>query len=208
MHPNDTLTTAIAAQAASLVLEQGLEYGAAKAKAASALARQGGSGRAALPSNEEVEDAVREQLALFFADTQPGELDALRRLALRWMDRLSVFRPHLGGAVWRGTATRHSAIHIDLYCDDGKSAEIALLDLGIAFDSQQVDRGHGPAQDVLTVYTACRELGTSVPVHLIVQDHDALRGALKPDARGRTWRGDGVALRRLIDTTSASRAAT
>jgi hypothetical protein len=37
-----------------------------------------------------------------------------------------------------------------------------------------------------------------VTVHLIVNDHDDLRGALKPDARGRTWRGDLAALQRLM----------
>jgi len=37
-----------------------------------------------------------------------------------------------------------------------------------------------------------------VTVHLSVLDHDDLRGALKPDARGRTQRGDLPALRKLI----------
>jgi hypothetical protein len=37
-----------------------------------------------------------------------------------------------------------------------------------------------------------------VTVHLIVNDHDDLRGALRPDARGRTWRGDLAALQRLM----------
>jgi hypothetical protein len=35
-------------------------------------------------------------------------------------------------------------------------------------------------------------------VHLHVLDHDDLRGALKPDARGRTQRGDLAALRALM----------
>jgi hypothetical protein len=30
-----------------------------------------------------------------------------------------------------------------------------------------------------------------------------LRGALKPDAQGRTWRGDAAALRRLLDGAPA-----
>ena len=50
------------------------------------------------------------------------------------MQRLAEFRPHLSGAVWRGTATRLSAVHIDLYCDDPKAAEIALINLGIDYD--------------------------------------------------------------------------
>jgi hypothetical protein len=40
-------------------------------------------------------------------------------------------------------------------------------------------------------------------VHLHVNDHDDLRGALKPDAQGRSWRGDLVALRRLLAPEAA-----
>jgi hypothetical protein len=65
-----------------------------------------------------VEDEVREHIALFCADTQPAELRALRELAAGWMGRLAAFRPHLYGAVWRGTATRLSPVLIDLFCDD------------------------------------------------------------------------------------------
>lgn len=114
----------IAAAAARLVADEGMEYAAAKRKAARALERHGGR-RTELPSNEQVEDQLREHLALFHADTQPAELRALRELALVWMERLAEFRPHLSGAVWRGTATRLSAVHLDLYCDDEKAIEIS-----------------------------------------------------------------------------------
>ncbi|MBL8344462.1 MAG: hypothetical protein JNN03_03405 [Rubrivivax sp.] len=188
----------IAAAAARLVVEEGLEYAAAKRRAARDLARHGGGrgGRQAeLPSNEAVEEAVREHIALFCADTQPLELAALRRVALAWMRRLAEFRPHLAGAVWRGTATRLSSVHLDLYCDDGKTAEIVLINAGIDFDLAPAS---GPDDSVLTVSSPCSELGEPVTLHLHLQDHDALRGALKPDAQGRTWRGDQVALERLL----------
>ena len=196
---HDTLTEEIAAAAARLVVEDGLEYGPAKAKAARALARRGGGARAPMPSSEQVEDAVREYLALFCAETQPAELAALREVAAQWMARLAEFRPHLGGAVWRGTATRLSAVHLDLYCDDAKAAEIALLNLGVRYEVGTLDAG-GALVDVLSVSSPSRALGMPVTVHLIVRDHDDLRGALKPDARGRTWRGDLAALRRLMET--------
>jgi hypothetical protein len=51
---------------------------------------------------------------------------------------------------------------------------------------------------VLTVSSPCRELGERVTVHLLLHDYDELRGALKPDARGGTWRGDLAALRRRL----------
>lgn len=188
----------IAAAAARLVVEDGMEYGAAKRRAARDLARRGRAGRAELPSNEEVEDQVREHLALFCAETQPAELRVLRGLAAAWMRRLQAYRPHLSGAVWRGTATRLSAIHLDLYCDDTKSTEIALINAGIDFDVSAVQRPGQPALDVLTIAAPCREFGERVTLHLTLHDLDAQRGALKPDARGASWRGDLAALERRI----------
>lgn len=187
-------TRAIAAEAARLIADNGLEYGQAKSKAARAL----GSRRAELPSNEEVEDALREHLLLFCGDSQPAELRALREIAAQWMARLAAWRPHLGGAVWRGTATRHSAVHIDLYCDDPKSAPIELLNRGIAHDLDSLDDGDEPVQ-VLTLSTPAAALGEPVTVHLYVRDADDLRGALRPDSRGRSWRGDLAALHQLLE---------
>jgi hypothetical protein len=195
----ESLTEEIAAAAARLVVESGMEYGPAKHKAARALTRRGGqASRAELPSSEQVEDEVRAYIELFLGGSQPAELLALRQAARQWMERLAEFRPHLSGAVWRGTATRESAVHLDLYCDDSKAAEIALLNMGIDHDVHVLDAGHAAARDVLTVTSPSRALGQPVTVHLIVNDHDDLRGALKPDSRGRTWRGDLAALQRLM----------
>src|SRR5258706_10265888 len=92
----------IAQAAARFVVEEGLEYGAARRRAVKQL---GLNTRSALPDNDTVEEAVREYISIFCADTHPAELAALRRLALTWMERLTPFRPYLGGAVWHGTAT-------------------------------------------------------------------------------------------------------
>jgi hypothetical protein len=190
-----SITEEIASLAARLVVDEGLEYGQAKRKAARGLARRlrGGS---ELPSNEMVEDEVRAHLAIFCMDTQPAELGVLRRIALRWMQRLAEFRPHLSGAVWRGTATRQSSIHLDLYCDDSKSAEIALINQGVAYDVVASDRA--AEVDFLRVAEFSAELGETVTLHLAVRDFDDQRGALKADARGRSWRGDAAALQRLL----------
>lgn len=182
----------IATAAARLVVDEGMEYAQAKRKALRQLGRAPRG--VELPSNERVEDEVRSHIALFCASTQPAELRALRELALHWMQRLAEFRPHLGGAVWRGTATRLSDLHIDLYCDDPKAAEIALINQGVAYDSSGDD-----AAPCLSLAVDCPPLGERVMLHLAVRDLDDLRGALKPDARGRTWRGDSAALRRLLE---------
>lgn len=190
------LAAEIASAAARLVVDEGMEYAQAKRKALRQLGRAPRGSE--LPSNELVEDEVRSHLALFCADTQPAELRALRQLALRWMQRLADFRPHLSGAVWRGTATRLSAVHIDLYCDDPKAAEIALINLGVDYDAS----GDGDFS-VLNLAERCPGLGEVVTLHLAVRDLDDQRGALKPDARGRSWRGDAAALQRRLQEDAA-----
>ncbi len=200
-----TQTLEIAAAAAALVVDEGMEYGAAKRKAAQALSGRGGgrngrgsNSRAELPSNEEVEDAVREHIDLFMGAEQRQQLQALREVAMRWMQRLTPFRPHLGGAVWRGTATKLSAVHLDLYCDDTKAAEIFLINEGVDFDSADLP-GHGREPVlVLTVASPCAAWRAPVTVHLILHDLDDQRGALKPDSRGHSWRGDLAGLLRRM----------
>src|SRR4051812_35299715 len=196
MDPMDTLQSEIAATAARLVVEEGLEYGPAKRRAVKQL---GLRARAALPDNDTVEDAVREYISVFCADTQPAELAALRRLALTWMERLAEFPPHLGGAGWHGTATRLSDIYLQLFCDDPKSAEIALIDHNVDYTPRTVTGFHGGSVEALSISSMSRELGEPVGVHLLVYDHDDLRGALRPDSKGRTPRGDLPAVRALVE---------
>ena len=190
------LTAEIAAAAARLVVEEGMEYGAAKRRAVRVLGKHR---PADLPGNDEIEDEVRAYLTLFCADTQPAELAALREVAAQWMARLAPFRPHLTGAVWRGTATRLSNVHLQLYCDDSKATELALIDLGVAYEVGSLPGPRGEPVDVLSVVSPSRALGETVTVHLTILDHDDLRGALKPDARGRSQRGDLAALRALME---------
>jgi len=187
----------IAQAAARLVVEEGMECGPAKRRALKLL---GLPARTPLPDNDLVEDAVHEHIALFCADTQPVELRALRALALVWMERMASFRPYLGGAVWHGTATRQSDIYLQLFCDDPKSAEIALIDHGVDYEPSTVQGLHGAPVEALTVGAASRELGQVVGVHFLIYDLDDLRGALRPDAKGRTPRGDAVAVRQLLES--------
>ena len=186
----------IAATAARLVVEEGLEYGPAKRRA---LRELGLPSRSPLPGNDMLEDEVFDYLKLFCADTQPQELRALRELALTWMERLTAFRPHLSGAVWRGSATRLSDIYIQLFCDDPKSAELTLIDQGVRYEAQAIKGFKGEEVDALSIHSLCAPLNEDIGVHLMVYDYDDLRGALQPDERGRTQRGELGALRQLLD---------
>jgi hypothetical protein len=189
------LSAEIAATAARIVVEEGMEYGPAKRRA---VKQMGLGGRAELPDNTELEEAVFEYLSVFCADTQPAELKALRELAAIWMERLAEFRPHLTGAVWRGTATRLNDIHLQLYCDDSKSAEIMLLNKGQDYDVGSKPGPRGTDVDVLSMTIPCPALNEPIGLHLTILDTDDLRGGLKPDASGRTDRGDLAGLHKLL----------
>ena len=197
----NALATEIANSAARLVVEEGLEWGPAKRRAIKVL---GLPARTPLPDNDLVEDAVREYLALFCTDTQPRELRALRELALLWMERMQAFRPYLGGAVWHGTATRLSDIYISLFCDDSKSAEIALIDRHVNYEPGSIKGLRGEQVDVLSVSSHSLELNEEIGVHLLIYDLDDLRGALRVDARGRVPRGGIEAVQRLLQQASSS----
>ena len=192
----------VAQTAARMIVEDGLDYASARRKA---LQEHGEGGRRLRdgPSNELIEDEVRAHIAIFFAESQPLELRALREVALRWMLRLAEFRPYVGGAVWRGTATRQSIVRLDLYCDDVKAPEIALLNKGVDYETVSEPLGRGEHSLTLVLGEHNAALDDWVTIHLNILDLDDLRGALKPDARGQTWRGEAVALRRLLEEDSA-----
>lgn len=196
MRPMESQATEIAAAAARMVVEEGMEYGPAKRRAVKQL---GLNARTALPDNDMVEDAVREYISVFCADTQPAELAALRKLAVTWMERLAQFRPYLGGAVWHGTATRLSDIYLQLFCDDPKSAEIALIENRVDYEARTVTGLHGEPVEALSLSSMSPELGEAIGVHLLIYDHDDVRGALRKDAKGRAPRGDIQAVRALLE---------
>jgi hypothetical protein len=198
---NPDLMQEIAAAAAALVVEEGLDYGPAKRRA---LRQLGLPPRTALPDNLEVEAAVREHIAIFHADTQPAELRALRELALIWMERLAGFRPLIGGAVWHGTATELSDIYLQLFSDDPKAIEIELINRGVDYDASSVTGLHGHEVEALSLRSRCDPLQAWVGVHLLVNDSTAMRGALLPDALGRKPRGDLQALRDRIEQEAAA----
>lgn len=197
----DELQTEIAQAAARLIAEEGWPWAGAKQRA---LRELGLPPRTPLPGNELVEDMLREHLALFQADRQPGELLALRRLALRWMEKLADFEPLLSGAVWRGTANRLSDIRLQLFSDDSKAPEIALLNAGERPEPGPEPGGPRAGREAhgLLLWLAPPP-GFDQPVALLLEVLDPLarRGALQPDARGQSLRGSAEGLRRLIDDT-------
>lgn len=186
----------IAQVAARYIIDDGMEFGPAKHQALKTL---GLTGKVPLPSNDELEDAVFEHLNLFGDQAQKDELRALRELALTWMRRLSGYRPHLSGAVWKGFATAQSDIYLQLFCDDSKSTEIDLINQGLEYQVSTQNGFRGEKVDALSLNIRSERLGCYVGLHLMIYDFDDLRGALKPDAKGKIQRGDLKALERLME---------
>jgi hypothetical protein len=121
MPVSNPLTAEIAATTARIVVEEGLEW----APPSAAPCANGLPARTPLPDNDQVEDAVREYLDIFCR--HPAARAARPAPAGAGVDgahgRVS---PAPGSVAWH--ATRLSDIYIQLFCDDPKSAEIALID--------------------------------------------------------------------------------
>src|SRR5689334_10365574 len=108
----------IAHRAARLMAEDGIEdYAVAKRKAA----RQAGVGDArALPTNEEIDAALRTHHTLYGGAEHAERLRSLRLQALDVMRDLERFNPYLTGSVLSGSAGKYADINLQLYTDNGK----------------------------------------------------------------------------------------
>jgi hypothetical protein len=193
--PQSSLRLELAAAAARLVADGALDYGSAKRKAARQLLGDATVPRGAMPDNDEVDVALLEHLQLFDED-HPARVERMRRAALRLMNELDGYRPHLTGAVWKGIVSEHAPIHLQLFHDDSKEIQISLLNRGIDFEVTEMphfrgDRGGDGARDV----EALAMLWQGEPVLLSLYPTDDLRGALRGDPPAR---GDVTALERLL----------
>ena len=133
---NQNLRQQVAVEAARIIAAGGQRnYLAAKQKAAE---RLGISSRLALPSNREVEDALRTHLSLYgqtmFGESgHSGVLHDLRSTALEAMQQLSEFHPRLVGPVLEGTADPHSRISLHVFADPPDAVVLYLLDRNLPF---------------------------------------------------------------------------
>lgn len=122
----------IATEAARILASEGInDYQLAKKKAADRLAIPG---RQNLPSNSEIEQALREYLKIFQSTALSERVTTRRRVALRAMNFLADFRPKLVGAVLRGTVTESSEIQLHLCADAPEHVAARLMDNDIPYD--------------------------------------------------------------------------
>ncbi|MEO8305218.1 MAG: hypothetical protein ABI724_13955 [Betaproteobacteria bacterium] len=123
--------TRIAQAAAKLIALHGItDWTLAKRKAARQLML---AETAALPSNDEIEDALKDHHALFGGGAHHATLRRQRLDALEWMRRLAQWEPLLVGGVAAGWASEHSDVRLELVADDPKSVEMALASGGVSY---------------------------------------------------------------------------
>ncbi|WP_089397892.1 hypothetical protein [Noviherbaspirillum humi] len=195
----ELLRAEIAAAAARLIAEDGADYATAKRKAVKQILGNAKVRGNVMPDNAQIEDEVRAYQELFFGDTQPARLLALRRAALRIMEDMAQFSPYLTGAVLNGTAGDHSDIHLQLFTDSAKDVEIFLLNKNVDFEVSERAHFKGHAEPVETISFLWHNEG----VHLSVYAADDLRGAVRQQAGGRQERAGIDSVRKLIQESEA-----
>jgi hypothetical protein len=141
----------IAHLAARLMAEDGVEdYALAKRKAA----RQTGTPDAReLPTNEEIDAALKLYRQIYQADTHREQLRALRVTAVRAMRTMIQFNPYLTGSVLNGNAGKFADINLQLFTDNAKAVELFLIDRGIPYRAAQSRLYSGEELRTLPVFT-------------------------------------------------------
>ena len=191
--------------AARLVVEEGMEYGPAKRKARGHCSAATARAPRRLPEQRPARGRGARVPSRCSAPT-PSRPNWRRcaQVALRGWSGWRRSRPHLTGAVWRGTATRLTRAPRSLLRRPEGGRDRACSTWASTTRSASTP---GPARRAgrraARRWRRARRSASASTVHLTVLDHDDLRGALKPDARGRSERGDAAALRRLMARADA-----
>ena len=192
----------LAALAAQLIADSGLDYQSAKRKAARQVFGDGHVSAAMLPDNEAIDQSLLEHLKLFDRD-HDERVARYRQAALFWMQELADFNPYLAGSVWKGIVAPHAPIHLQVFTDDAKELEIRLLNEGINFDVAEIAHFAG-RKDVPALTFYWRQ---DLPILISVYRFDDLRGALKRqkagNGQGRAERGNLVAVKELVESVAA-----
>jgi len=166
--------TRIAQAAARLVADHGItDFAAAKRKAAREL---GLPTTAALPGDDEVEDALVSHHALFGGEVHKAMLRQQRERALTWMRRLAAFEPRLTGGVAAGWATAASPIRLELAADSVKAVELALLNAELRYRPVST-HDDGPVELAVDA--------PETPLDLVVRTPEAARQRPRRDRHGR-----------------------
>jgi len=170
----------IAHLAARLMAEDGIEdYAAAKRKAA----RQAGApDTRQLPTNEEIDAALRTHQTLYGGEAHLERVRELRTRALEVMRGLERFNPYLTGSVLTGTAGKYADINLQLYTDDGKDVELFLIDRDIPYRAGERRLWCGEEVRTLPAFSVDDE---GLEIEIVVLERDDLRKPVRTTPEGK-----------------------
>ena len=170
----------IAHFAARLMAQDGIEdYALAKRKAA----RQAGAPETReLPTNEEIDLALRAYQEIYYREEHRDRLRELRAIAVRAMRELAQFNPYLTGSVLNGNAGKYADINLQLFTDNVKAVELYLIDRGIPYRTAQSRLYAGEELVTAPIYTI-NDDGAEIEITVLTTRE--LRGPLKTSLEGR-----------------------
>jgi hypothetical protein len=170
----------IAHLAARLMAEDGIEdYATAKRKAA----RQAGvADTRQLPTNDEIDAALRTHQSLYGGDEHVERLRELRRRALIVMRDLERFNPYLIGSVLSGTAGKYADINLQLFTDNEKGVELYLMQRGGPYKAGQRRLWIGEETRTVPTFTVD---DAGIEIELVVLALDDLRVPVKATPDGK-----------------------
>ena len=126
----------VASEAARIMATEGQRnFAIAKRKAAERVGLN--PGRLALPSNREVEEALRAYQGLYGGDDHTRNLEDLRATAVSAMRALEPFNPLLVGPVLDGTSDEYSRISLHVFHDPVDAISLHLNERGVSYRQEQ-----------------------------------------------------------------------
>jgi len=177
----------IAREAARLMYEEGVgQYFSAKHLAAKRLFGRGGSKKLRyrpqdLPSNGEIQGALRELVQITEGSTSQQRLFAMRVIALETMNALEPFEPRLIGSVSTGHVRSGSDIDLHVFTDKLEDIEAHIQHLGWEFKTRQVTiHVAGEFRDYTHIHCEC-----VFPIELSVYPHNELRVTQRSSTNGK-----------------------
>lgn len=179
-HGRNDRRSQIAHLAARLMAEDGVEdYALAKRKAAR---ETGAPDTRELPTNDEIDEALRTYQQIYHEQEHRERLRGLRETALRAMREFSRFNPHLTGSVLSGNTGKYAEISLQFFTDDAKAVELYLIDRGIPYDAGQSRLYAGAGPLTAPVYNVNDD---GAEIEITVLSMRELRGPLRATAGGK-----------------------
>ena len=119
-------------EAARIMDQQGIrDFQVAKTKA---VERLGLGRRFPLPSNREIEQALKQRLRLFNAEVWTSRCRLLWRLATETMEMFSAYNPRVVGALLRGIVTDKTPVELHLFADSPEEITESFLEYAIPYE--------------------------------------------------------------------------